>query len=430
MFQTHCLPPPRQPRWASFSPIPLLLSLTLTLIPGVSFAKDYVTLFAHTPSGTESLKIEEQKVARLDLPKGLTGLEWDSGSLPDQVYLVSKVHRSNPATNTQSPWAESAWQDWAQSQPDAPAPIDALALMMVDATLDWALSYRIKAGGDWSPWSSQGEIVGFPGGGDPIQALQLRLENQSLGTDMILLELEEAAGGKAAQAAPVPAFSDESAALQAIQKAPSAQNLAKLARLRYGHALQLLKIAEEQEDQDALELAMRYAQASVETDPYEAAYWQLIGMIHARFPQDDQQIAAALALEQALELEPDNNTSQLLLAEVSLRLGLSADSVRLFSDVLWREPNRLTPALLGLLGTACVEAEQVDSCLRMLSYLEQAGEHPSAVRISQALLRQSQGDLEGARRHLKQAARGADNAQQAFIAFMLKEMAWQSGDSQ
>ena len=354
---------------------------------------------------------------------GLAGVSITPVDMESWVIAAWRVHSK-----------ASGWSDW-QDTADGPltlrtySDVNAVTLALADVEGQWEISYRIHQGARWSDWHLSGEPAGDPIDGGRINALQIKLHDLSSEVDTMLRGQYLALGGNEEDKAPISMFDDEAQALKAVQQNPSSENLMQLAQIRYAHAVDLVKIAEEQGDIDAMELALQYANGAIEADPYEAAYWQLIGAIHARFVEsDEQQLAALNAYNRALELQPENPAGLLLLtADVEQRLGLVGGASLHLYQAMKVNPENITQTRLGLMVSACTEGQIQQKCRYWLGELRPESNMAPAMQIADALLLIDI-DPGQAMRLLKLVSERGTEQQTAYADMLMKEIKWQEAN--
>lgn len=359
------------------------------------------------------------------LNNGLAGIAIIPVDMDAWIITASRFHTK-----------EHGWGDWQEQAAISSAQagavkitsktgmVNAMTLIMADHDGGWNITFRLYQDGNWTEWGNSGDTLGNPESGGAIKSIQIKLHNLEQEAETMLLSQKMVMGGDAEAKAPISMFADENEALNRVNRSPSSENLIELARIRYFHALDYLKIAEEKNDIDAMELALQYANGATEADPFVAAYWRLIGTIHASFSTDDeQQIAALHAYNRALELEPNDPAILLCTADVENRLGLFGGASEHLYQALMGNPELITQTKLAIFANACVAAGMQQECHEWLGYLRPEPPLNPAMQLTDALLLMETAPDE-AKRLLHLAAIRGTEQQIAFANMLLKEIRW------
>lgn len=400
-----------------------VFSQTLQAAPSLQ-----VTL-QHKGNDAINLTISPDEMPHTLLPFGLTNIKLKPVDMESWVVAAWQLHTEKAGwSKMQEQSADNSSNVMANVSTNQNGLVNALSIYLADASGSWDLSYRIHQDGLWSEWCYSGEQAGNHVEGGAIVAIQIHLHDLDQETDTMLRGQYMTQGGNAAAASPISTFQDEKIALDRVNQDPSSENLIALSQVRYLHAMDLLRIAEEKGDIDAMELALQYANAATQTDPYEPAYWQLVGAIHARFTEDDsQQIAALNAYTRALELTPDKVGLLLLAAEVEQRLGLVGDASLHLYQAMKNDPEQITQTRLGLFASACTQGEIESDCHKMLTKLRPDMALAPAMQITDAILLIDT-EPQKAKRILRLVSRRGTEQQIAYATMLFNEIQWREAN--
>lgn len=173
-----------------------------------------------------------------------------------------------------------------------------------------------------------------------------------------------------------------------------------MARIRFGHAVDFIRLAEQQQDGDALELANRYLLMAIEADPSRAEYWRVLGIIRARIDNDAYRIGAVLALQEAVKLDPSHTDTRLLLAESAASVERYDIAMEQLLFILNAQPSRLNGQVLSLLTRSAIETEQNMLALKHINASKTLKSDPR-VKLAKAMLMATAGQTSQARKLLE-----------------------------
>jgi cytochrome c-type biogenesis protein CcmH/NrfG len=216
------------------------------------------------------------------------------------------------------------------------------------------------------------------------------------------------------------AFADpERAALKAQARDYFAQAMASMQRQEHDTT-----------DTNNLFDALTLAEAATQLDPSVSSHWHLLGYIYSRFETDE--VAATLAedaLQRAIQINPGNTASRLLLAQLYLQREAYTNALDQLEWVGNKQPGLLNSALSADMCRAYLIDQQAARGEKYFQSLLTLQPQSSALRLGLAILLHDSGRVQEALQQLAQLRADPTASALDVEHATVLNVAWQGGGS-
>lgn len=270
---------------------------------------------------------------------------------------------------------DQGWSDWEKNGEPAGDPgnrqvMEAFRVVIQGKKAqDASLQYQaFVKGRGWLDLVSDGENTGIIGKGKEITALRLYLDVPE--TEIL----------------PKP-FSDEAALLTRMGDEPDEAALKKLARLRYERAVGFADLAAKQQDNEAFEMAMSYAESAVDLAPNNGEYHLLAAILYFQVRHDPSAaMLAEASLDRVLALDKRNEKALLMMAELMVEQGFHEEALEYFELYAASYPGELNAPFISMSTTAYAMAGLDMAGIRFYQSILAGTPDNAAARVASAIL--------------------------------------------
>ncbi len=292
---------------------------------------------------------------------------------------------------------DQGWSDWKKNGepagiPDNQQVMEAFRVVIQGKKAqDASLQYQaFVKGRGWLDLVSDGENTGIIGKGKEITALRLYLDVPE--TEIL----------------PKP-FSDEAALLTRMGDEPDEAALKKLARLRYERAVGFADLANKQQDNEAFELAMSYAESAIALTPNNSEYHLLAASLYFQGRHDPSAaMLAEASLDRVLALDKRNEKALLMMAELMVEQGFYEEALDFFDHYAASYPAKVNAPFIAMSTTAYAMAGLGRSGIRFYQSILASNPDNEAARVASAILLHNEGRTQEALGELTKVRMGAD----------------------
>jgi Flp pilus assembly protein TadD len=220
-------------------------------------------------------------------------------------------------------------------------------------------------------------------------------------------------------------FREELTVMERLRKDPGRSNMEALAALRYQYALNLMKTAAKDNNEDKEKLALVYAKSATELAPKNPDYWSFLGQLYDRIGGGNEltEMMAEDALQKAVELNPGDNKLRLLLGQSLNRHRRFSSALGQFETVLKKDPRLVSPPTIATICTAYIlDAQYSRGVIFFKEILEKQSDADSA-RIALAILVRQQKNSRQAMEELDKIIKRTDASEEnrKYALILLEE---------
>lgn len=220
----------------------------------------------------------------------------------------------------------------------------------------------------------------------------------------------------------------EATLLETIRQSPSPLLYAQLARLRAEKAALLYRQWETRKDPSDLREALVYADSASALAPEWDRPWALLGMIHAQLRPDQKALEMATeALIRAVEINPANGPSQLLLAQVLMDQGRFWSAIEQYKSLFAKSAAMVTGINTAPLALCYILDGRVQAGIDYFDSLAGAYPRNAAVSLSKAVLYKQAGRKQEAMQILTAVVRSSDTGMPMRKHAEALIVAWKGG---
>lgn len=218
-------------------------------------------------------------------------------------------------------------------------------------------------------------------------------------------------------------FSDELAAMRELESNSTKANREALANIRSRHAIMLSKWAKKKGNMDPYYLALLYAQSATDLVPDNGDYWFLLGHLYWQMKGNMWTILMAEdALHKAVELNPEDDKSRLLLGQTLFYQDSFAAALEQFETVVKRNSKTVVPEVIAIMYSAYILDYQSAKGISFFQSLLKTQPDADSARLALAILLHQQEKRIDAKKELEKIiTRDGSSAQDRKHALKLIE---------